>query len=139
MKGGKQFYLFDPIILYIQDEGYSYCLAMVKSEDINIIGQNFMTGYRIVFDREKMVLGWESSDCYNDSNSNTLPINRGNNSVVPPTSSVQPEATSNGSPIPNLVSPPPPASDAPSLNSFSFATFLVIFSFFINFFAIPSL
>lgn len=25
--------------------------------------ENFMTGYRIVFDREKMVLGWTPSDC----------------------------------------------------------------------------
>ncbi|KAJ8531419.1 hypothetical protein K7X08_026853 [Anisodus acutangulus] len=40
-----------------------YCLAVVKSGDVNIIGQNFMTGYWVVFDREKMVLGWKPSDC----------------------------------------------------------------------------
>lgn len=25
--------------------------------------ENFMTGYRIIFDREKMALGWKESDC----------------------------------------------------------------------------
>ncbi|KAM3306322.1 hypothetical protein P3S67_013192 [Capsicum chacoense] len=69
MKGGNQFYLFDPIIsLSFQgtlfDGSTAYCLAVVKSGDVNIIGQNFMTGYRVVFDREKMVLGWTPSDLY---------------------------------------------------------------------------
>ncbi|EYU24232.1 hypothetical protein MIMGU_mgv1a022172mg, partial [Erythranthe guttata] len=44
--------------------GYAYCLAIVKSRSINVIGrENFMNGYRMVFDREKMVLGWKESDC----------------------------------------------------------------------------
>ncbi|KAG5534537.1 hypothetical protein RHGRI_022603 [Rhododendron griersonianum] len=72
--------------------------------------ENFMTGYRIVFDCEKMVLGWESSNCYDAEKSSTLPVNPPEPSAIPPTSTVEPEATSgggNGSPIP---SPGPPSS-----------------------------
>ncbi|XP_019182820.1 PREDICTED: aspartyl protease family protein 1-like [Ipomoea nil] len=79
MKGGDQFHVFDPlIVLHLENDSLSYCLAVVKSGDINIIGQNFMTGYRVVFDSEKQVLGWEQSDCYNDTESktSTLPINK---------------------------------------------------------------
>ncbi|KAK4733324.1 hypothetical protein R3W88_007585 [Solanum pinnatisectum] len=80
MKGGNQFYLFDPIItLSLPDGSTPYCLAVVKSGDINIIGQNFMTGYQVVFDREKMVLGWKPSDCYDSKESKSktiLPVNK---------------------------------------------------------------
>ncbi|KAH0688750.1 hypothetical protein KY289_016108 [Solanum tuberosum] len=80
MKGGNQFYLFDPIItLSLPDGSTAYCLAVVKSGDVNIIGQNFMTGYQVVFDREKMVLGWKPSDCYDSKESKSktiLPINK---------------------------------------------------------------
>ncbi|KAM3394473.1 hypothetical protein P3S68_003475 [Capsicum galapagoense] len=75
MKGGNQFYLFDPIItLSFPDGSTAYCLAVVKSGDVNMIGQNFMTGYRVVFDREKMVLGWMPSDCYDSKESKSKTI-----------------------------------------------------------------
>ncbi|KAL9229602.1 hypothetical protein vseg_005052 [Gypsophila vaccaria] len=53
------------ITLAIEDGMLFYCLAVVKSDhdDINIIGENFMTGYRIVFDNEKPAVGWKASDC----------------------------------------------------------------------------
>ncbi|KAL2490512.1 Eukaryotic aspartyl protease family protein [Abeliophyllum distichum] len=53
MKGGDQFYVNEPIVVIPRKGGYAYCLAIVKSEDVDIIGQNFMTGYRIVFDRDE--------------------------------------------------------------------------------------
>ena len=28
-----------------------------------LVAENFMSGYRIVFDRERMILGWKRSDC----------------------------------------------------------------------------
>jgi len=40
-----------------------FCLA-VQEGDFGIIGQNFMTSYRLVFDRENLKLGWSPSDCY---------------------------------------------------------------------------
>nr|XP_023896546.1 aspartyl protease family protein 1-like [Quercus suber] len=72
MKGGDQYFLTNSTEIIFTAEGvYVYCLALLKSTDINIIGQNFMTGYHIVFNRDKMVLGWKPSNCYNDSNATT--------------------------------------------------------------------
>ncbi|XP_050230317.1 aspartyl protease family protein 1 [Mercurialis annua] len=64
MKGGGQFVVSDPIIVITTQNELVYCLAVVKSTELNIIGQNFMTGYRVVFDREKLVLGWKKTNCY---------------------------------------------------------------------------
>ncbi|KAJ4913855.1 hypothetical protein Rs2_08476 [Raphanus sativus] len=49
---------------YISQGELVYCLAIVKSSELNIIGQNYMTGYRVVFDREKLILAWKKFDCY---------------------------------------------------------------------------
>ncbi|KAL7126412.1 hypothetical protein ABFS83_14G185200 [Erythranthe nasuta] len=107
MKGGSYYYVVAPTIVIPREGGFAYCLAIVKSEDINIIGQNFMTGYRLVFDREEMVLGWKESNCYDSIPSNTVPVNKGNSTESPPPSIFDPEATSgNRTSIP--VSPPPP-------------------------------
>ncbi|KAL7223775.1 hypothetical protein ACSBR1_025264 [Camellia fascicularis] len=143
MKGGKQFPVTHPIeIIYMQGQGYLYCLAVVKSGDINIIGQNFMTGYRIIFDRERMVLGWESSNCYDANNSSTLPVNPRNSGAVTPTTTVEPEATSsstNGPPLPSPDIPPPASSDSPHLNSYTYILHVVvILSLFIHGFVILS-
>ncbi|XP_052190275.1 aspartyl protease family protein 1-like [Diospyros lotus] len=128
MQGGKQFFVTDPIVqLSIEGEGNLYCLAVVKSEDINIIGQNFMTGYRIVFNREKMALGWEASNCYDTTNSNLLPINPQNSSAVPPASTVEPQATSgpqSGSDNPTPSAVPPPENSSPHLNSLAGTLFM---------------
>ncbi|XP_022752168.1 aspartyl protease family protein 1-like [Durio zibethinus] len=65
MKGGSHFPVYDPIIVISTQIKLVYCLAVIKSTELNIIGQNFMTGYRVVFDRERFVLGWKKFDCYN--------------------------------------------------------------------------
>jgi hypothetical protein len=102
-------------------------LAVVKSKDINIIGQNFMTGYSIVFDREKMVLGWEASNCYGIENS-TSPESSApessapESSAVPPTA-LNPEATTKVSPTSGL-SP----NDSTRLKSSISTLFAVIFT-----------
>ncbi|KAF9621656.1 hypothetical protein IFM89_025567 [Coptis chinensis] len=90
MKGGSQFFVFDPIIDISDESGAKYCLAVVKSPDVNIIGQNFMTGYNIIFDREKLVLGWEKSSCYNIQDSSSPPIKSPNSTVVPPATAAEP-------------------------------------------------
>ncbi|KAK4773941.1 hypothetical protein SAY87_028960 [Trapa incisa] len=65
MRGGDVFSIKYPLALVsLNDSTDIYCLAMVRDDRLNIIGQNFMKGYRIVFDRERMVLGWKDSDCY---------------------------------------------------------------------------
>ncbi|GJM97424.1 hypothetical protein PR202_ga14351 [Eleusine coracana subsp. coracana] len=69
--GGAQFPVLQPILpLYAQtNDGkvrpLGYCLAILRNDiTINIIGQNFMTGLKVVFDRERNVLGWQEFDCY---------------------------------------------------------------------------
>ncbi|KAL7126407.1 hypothetical protein ABFS83_14G184900 [Erythranthe nasuta] len=98
MKGGNQFNVTAPTIQFREVDGYVYCLAIIKSEGINVIGQNFMTGYRLVFDREDMVLGWKESDC-SDSVSLKTPSPPNGNS----TRSRQPQQ-----------SPPPPPTTTPT-------------------------
>ncbi|XP_041016835.1 aspartyl protease family protein 1-like [Juglans microcarpa x Juglans regia] len=104
MKGGDQYFLNDPTaVVQTPNGGYLYCLALLKSENINIIGQNFMVGYHLVFDREKMVLGWKDSNCYNDENSNILPTTPSHSPAVSPALAVNPEtkqSSGNTSPIP---------------------------------------
>ncbi|XP_059293013.1 aspartyl protease family protein 1-like [Lycium ferocissimum] len=130
MKGGNQLYLLDPIVvLSLEDGSSAYCLGVVKSGDVNLIGQNFMTGYRVIFDREKMVLGWKASDCYDSGESNdksaTMPVNKHNSTEAPSPASVVPEATKgNGSgnepptSFPSVPSSRPTGNNAPHFNSF---------------------
>ncbi|XP_039054570.1 aspartyl protease family protein 1-like isoform X2 [Hibiscus syriacus] len=99
MKGGHHFPVHDPIIVISTRSKLVYCLAVIKSTELNIIGQNFMTGYRIVFDREKMVLGWKPSDCYDKETSNTLPVKP--STAFPPAVAVNPEATAGNRNGPN--------------------------------------
>ncbi|RAL44867.1 hypothetical protein DM860_003626 [Cuscuta australis] len=69
-KGGADFHVLTTTKL-IKPQPFSglgeqiYCLGIIKNDinNLNIIGRNFMTGYRVVFDREKLILGWKSSYC----------------------------------------------------------------------------
>ncbi|MFS7996470.1 putative aspartic peptidase A1 family, aspartic peptidase domain superfamily, xylanase inhibitor [Helianthus anomalus] len=72
MEGGDKYSVKNPfvfvplefvIIMITLDGGTVFCLGIDKSEDVNIIGQNFMMGYRVVYDREKNILGWKASNC----------------------------------------------------------------------------
>ncbi|KAF3440344.1 hypothetical protein FNV43_RR18628 [Rhamnella rubrinervis] len=132
MKGGDQYVVFDPILQLKFDNGeQGYCLAVVKSEDVNIIGQNFMTGYRIIFDREKMVLGWKESNCYNDEGTNTLPINPSDSPAISPDTGVTPEATSGTSNTSRIPAADPPSKNhSPKLNFFTLSLILILFPFF---------
>ncbi|CAO2827877.1 unnamed protein product [Amaranthus hypochondriacus] len=88
MEGGNQFMIYDPIIVISTQSELVYCLAVVKSKELSIIGQNFMTGYRIVFDREKLSLGWEKSDCYDIQVFNTSGVS---GTLVPAAVAAQPD------------------------------------------------
>lgn len=132
MRGGDSLYVIDPtVIVSLQSGRYIYCLGLVRSGDVNIIGQNFMTGYNIVFDREKMVLGWKASNCYGDKESTTLPINPRNSTGPPPIATFEPQATArnndgsrNSSPAP----PPPSMSNSPRLSSSTSIFFMIVFT-----------
>ncbi|KAF2306300.1 hypothetical protein GH714_016354 [Hevea brasiliensis] len=83
MKGGSHFAVSDPIVVISTLSELVYCLAVVKSTELNIIGQNFMTGYRVVFDREKLVLGWKKTNCYDIEDYDKFPIESHASSVPP--------------------------------------------------------
>ncbi|XVF15127.1 hypothetical protein REPUB_Repub09cG0122700 [Reevesia pubescens] len=85
----NSFVVYNPIFVVYGIQGVSgFCLAIQPMEgDVGTIGQNFMTGYRMVFDRENMKLGWSPSNCQdladgkrmsfspNGTPSNPLPTN----------------------------------------------------------------
>lgn len=133
MRGGDQFSVTDPLVLVpLEGGGSAVCLGIVKSEDVNIIGQNFMTGYRVVFDREKNILGWKASNCYDAIESNTLPISPRVSPSGSPAMSVGPEATSrNGSPNSSQAQP---QSIASGLKTLSYVHFIVVASILTNLF-----
>ncbi|EOA23813.1 hypothetical protein CARUB_v10017028mg [Capsella rubella] len=65
--GGSKMTLKNPFFVAPSKEGTTmYCLGILKSINLNIIGQNLMSGHRIVFDRERMILGWKQSNCFED-------------------------------------------------------------------------
>ncbi|CAH9094795.1 unnamed protein product [Cuscuta epithymum] len=137
MKGGDQFEVFKPVEL-LCNETCIYCLAIVTNGSINIIGQNFMTGQRVIFDSEKLVLGWEpSADC-NDVGSKqsntttTLPVNKQRPAAEAPSpTTIVPEATSgNGGAVPTT---PHSGNNASHLKSSFFSTLTLLSSLFLSF------
>ncbi|KAG7967863.1 hypothetical protein I3843_08G121400, partial [Carya illinoinensis] len=135
MKGGDRYSLNDPTVIVTTKDAVLYCLGLHKSDvNIDIIGQNFMTGYNIVFDRERMLLGWKDSNCYNDQTSNNLPISPSQPPAVSPALPVDPEATGgtgNNSQTP--VATPgaaPRTNHPPNLKSFTCTLTMLLISFF---------
>ncbi|KAK6150456.1 hypothetical protein DH2020_015388 [Rehmannia glutinosa] len=60
----KSFVVSDPVfVIYGTQGAVGFCLAIQPTDgNIGTIGQNFMTGYQIVFDRENFKLGWSRSN-----------------------------------------------------------------------------
>ncbi|XP_073278513.1 aspartyl protease family protein 1-like [Primulina huaijiensis] len=151
MKGGNPFYITAPtIVIPTREGGHAFCLAMVKSENVNIIGQNFMSGYHITFDREDMVLGWKEANCYDSRNngSPTVPVNNGNSTNTPPSppSVLEPQPRPNRTRSSSPPPPPPPpprllfgsSNTGPSSSSFMDKFLLAIFSLVFHHFLIVS-
>ncbi|CAL9189352.1 unnamed protein product [Musa hybrid cultivar] len=120
--GGSVFPVNDPIIPLLGPENQTiYCLALLKFSGVNIIGQNFLSGLRVVFDRERLVLGWKKFDCYSVDNSTALstPTSSPSNAVAPVPSSYTQEMTKTD---PNAVQVParsPPSSYSPHSKAMS--------------------
>ncbi|KAK1277578.1 Aspartic proteinase-like protein 1 [Acorus gramineus] len=73
----KTFVVNNPIFNYYGKEGdlAGFCLALQTSgENVGTIGHNFMMGYRMVFDRENLKLGWSRSNCNELDNSTRVPV-----------------------------------------------------------------
>ncbi|KAF3329245.1 aspartic proteinase-like protein 1 [Carex littledalei] len=76
----KSFLVIDPIFNAYGEQGQlaGFCLALQPTTDtLATIGQNFMTGYHIVFDRDNLKLGWSHSDCGGLENSTKVPLTPG--------------------------------------------------------------
>ncbi|KAL8472045.1 hypothetical protein ACS0TY_029321 [Phlomoides rotata] len=61
----NSFVVSNPVfVIYGAQGAVGFCLAVQLADgDIGTIGQNFMTGYQIIFDRENFKLGWSRSNC----------------------------------------------------------------------------
>ncbi|PKI76365.1 hypothetical protein CRG98_003287 [Punica granatum] len=70
------FVVHDPVFLIYGMEGVAaFCLAIQPADgDIGTIGHNFMTGYRMVFDRENLKLGWSHSNCQGLEDGQSMPL-----------------------------------------------------------------
>ncbi|CAN8254748.1 unnamed protein product [Cochlearia groenlandica] len=102
--GGSTLSLRNPFFTTPAEAGnLMYCLGILKSGLKNIIGQNFMLGYRVVFDRERMILGWKRSNCFEDESLLTA--------SPPPPEIEAPSPPTISSPLPR--SPPPPTPTPP--------------------------
>ncbi|XP_044470217.1 aspartyl protease family protein 1-like [Mangifera indica] len=121
MKGGDTFFVNKPIVIVSVKDINLYCLAVVKSDDVSIIGQNFMTGYKVVFNRDKNVLGWTPSNCYDESSTGILPVSPATSPAVPPAIAVNPEARTGNDGNSPISSAPTAGSHSPKLRPFTFA------------------
>ncbi|TVU10224.1 hypothetical protein EJB05_43738 [Eragrostis curvula] len=128
-KGGSVFPVNDPIITITDttSKPIGYCLAIMKSEGVNLIGENFMSGLKVVFDRERMVLGWKNFDCYSVDSSSNLPVSP-NPSVSPKPAlgpnSYTPEAAKGASPNGNQVNVLQPSASYAQQENFSANLFI---------------
>ena len=58
-------FLFSSAVLYAHSHARypKWLWWLFMPQLLTLIAENFMTGYRVVFDREKLVLGWKKFDC----------------------------------------------------------------------------
>ncbi|CAI0429016.1 unnamed protein product [Linum tenue] len=103
----NSFMIHNPVFMVYGIQGLTgFCLAVQPADgDIGIIGLNFMTGYRMVFDRENLNLGWSRSKCEDEiiwapgnpsGSANPLPTNQeqripGQHAVSPAVAGAQEE------------------------------------------------
>ncbi|XP_023545012.1 aspartic proteinase-like protein 1 isoform X2 [Cucurbita pepo subsp. pepo] len=93
----NQSFIHDPVYTLPDSQGYKlFCLTLEETDDdYGVIGQNLMVGYRLVFDRENLQLGWSKSKC--------LDINHGEaDHAKPPSNDGSPTAL----PTDGHLSPP---------------------------------
>ncbi|KAG4989884.1 hypothetical protein JHK85_032867 [Glycine max] len=81
----NSFVVYDPVFVFYGNEGViGFCLAILPTEgDMGTIGQNFMTGYRLVFDRGNKKLAWSRSNCQDLSLGKRMPLSPNETSSNP--------------------------------------------------------
>uniref|UniRef100_A0A2N9IMC3 Peptidase A1 domain-containing protein n=1 Tax=Fagus sylvatica TaxID=28930 RepID=A0A2N9IMC3_FAGSY len=114
----QSFLIHNPLYTVPVNQAFSlFCLTLLRSEyDYGIFGHNFMMGYRMVFDRENLKLGWSKSDCQdinskqghlkpppNDGSPNPLPTTQ--QQSIPNTNAVPPAVAGRTSSKPSVAVP----------------------------------
>ncbi|KAA8546851.1 hypothetical protein F0562_003280 [Nyssa sinensis] len=94
----NSFVVHNPVFLIYGNQGVvGFCLAIQPTDgDIGTIGQNFMTGYRMVFDRENLKLGWSSSNCQDLSDGKRMPLTPPNGGPPNPLPTTAQQSTHGG-------------------------------------------
>ncbi|XP_052190660.1 aspartic proteinase-like protein 1 isoform X2 [Diospyros lotus] len=92
----NSFLVHDPTLRY-NDSEEVFCLAIQPTDgDLAIIGQNYMTGYRLVFDRENLKLCWSPSNCQDLSDAKTMPLTPPSGSLPNPLPTTEQQSSPNG-------------------------------------------
>ncbi|CAL5323898.1 unnamed protein product [Camellia sinensis] len=92
-----------------------FCLAIESTDgDIGTIGQNYMTGYRVVFDRENLKLGWSRSNCQDLSDGKRMPLTPNTSAPNPLPTTEQQSAPSGHAVAPAVAGRTPPKPSAAS-------------------------
>ncbi|KAH7692341.1 Aspartic peptidase A1 family protein [Dioscorea alata] len=134
-EGGSQFPVHSSVVFVIDEKNDTfYCLAILKAStsELNIIGQNFMSGLRIVFDRERLVLGWKNSDCYDTNSTEPEPANPPISSAFPPNPSIT-IVPGNPQTVGNNKQGSSPSSSAGISQSLSISTRIILMLFLLCF------
>ncbi|XP_031127808.1 aspartic proteinase-like protein 1 [Ipomoea triloba] len=76
LSANQSFVIQNPMFPILNYQGVQYyCLGVLPIEGMyGLIGQNFMTGYRMVFDWEKLKLGWSASNCKDLDDNDKVPV-----------------------------------------------------------------
>ncbi|GLT68866.1 hypothetical protein SLA2020_410610 [Shorea laevis] len=100
----NSFVVHNPIFMVYGIQGVvGFCLAIQPMDgDVGTIGQNFMTGYRMVFDRENMKLGWSRSKCQDMADGKNMSLTSPNGA---PTTNPLPTNEQRSNPDRNATSP----------------------------------
>ncbi|KAJ4966649.1 hypothetical protein NE237_018498 [Protea cynaroides] len=70
----NSFVVHNPVLINGSQGLEVFCLAIMPGGEDGTIGQNFLTGYRLVFDRENLKLGWSRSSCQDLSVGERVPL-----------------------------------------------------------------
>ncbi|KAM3736180.1 hypothetical protein ACB098_10G142900 [Castanea mollissima] len=109
----RSYLIHNPLLTDSENQAFSnFCLTLLQTDrEYGIIGQNFMKGYRLVFDRENLKLGWSKSNCQ-DINGNQAQLKPPSNDGSP-----NPLPTTEQQSIPNTHAVPPAVAKRASSNS----------------------
>ncbi|KAL7104431.1 hypothetical protein ACP275_08G244500 [Erythranthe tilingii] len=127
----NSFVVSNPVfVIYGTQGAVGFCLAIQPTDgDVGTIGQNFMTGYKIVFDRENFKLGWSLSNCQEEP---LKPSANGNSPNSLPTTEQQ--SSPNGHAVaPAVAGRTPSKSSAKCRLSFLANSFLLLLTVHISF------